>query len=195
MKLISVFLLGTFLATTLNAQGLLSEEDQIKSAVQAAPASERDGATVIGYNSKKEYAILRKGKGNLVCLANNPDSKSFSVACYHKDLDPFMARGRALKLLGKNTNQIEMIREAEAKSGVLKMPKHPSALYVLYGANANYDVATKKVINGNLRYVVYIPWATAASTGLPLSPYEPGGPWLMFPGTYKAHIMITPPSQ
>jgi len=41
--------------------------------------------------------------------------------------------------------------------------------------------------------VVYIPWATAASTGLPIKPAAPGMPWIMDPGTHRAHIMITPP--
>ena len=33
------------------------------------------------------------------------------------------------------------------------------------------------------------------SEDLPAQPTAPGAPWLMFPGTAGAHIMITPPSQ
>jgi hypothetical protein len=40
-------------------------------------------------------------------------------------------------------------------------------------------------------YVVYIPGATPESTGLPATP-GPNSPWLMFPGTPKAHIMFIP---
>ena len=40
-------------------------------------------------------------------------------------------------------------------------------------------------------YVVYIPFATAESTGLSATP-APGTPWIMFPGTPKAHIMFVP---
>jgi len=43
--------------------------------------------------------------------------------------------------------------------------------------------------------VVYIPWATAASTGLPIKPEAPGMPWIMDPGTHRAHIMINPISK
>ena len=32
-------------------------------------------------------------------FADNPKVEGISVACYHKDLDPFMARGRALRAL------------------------------------------------------------------------------------------------
>ena len=47
--------------------------------------------------------------------------------------------------------------------------------------------------SASLRWVVYIPYATAESTGLPLKPLVSGGPWIMFPDTYRAHIMISPP--
>jgi len=115
------------------------------------------------------------------------------TACYHKDLESFMARGRALKAEGKNRREIFAIREKEAKSGLLKMPNHPSALYILYGKNAVYDKNLKRVLHAHYRYVVYIPWATSASTGLPTRPQVQGGPWIMDPGTHKAHIMIVPP--
>jgi len=194
MHLKYILLSSLFLTISTNAQNFLSKEGQINSAVQAAPENERNNATVIGYNKQLNQIVLRKGTGNLICLANNPKSKSFSVACYQKDLDPLMARGRALRKLGKSMHEIETIRAAEAKSGKLILPKHPSTLYVLYGKDAKYDKITKKVINGHIRYVVYVPWATIKSTGLPSRPQVPGGPWLMRPGSYIAHIMITPPS-
>jgi hypothetical protein len=43
------------------------------------------------------------------------------------------------------------------------------------------------------RYVVYIPYATPDTTGIPLAPATPGGPWIMDAGTHRAHIMINPP--
>jgi len=43
------------------------------------------------------------------------------------------------------------------------------------------------------RYVIYIPYATPESTGIPLTPMVDGAPWIMNPGTHRAHIMINPP--
>jgi len=37
-----------------------------------------------------------------------------------------------------------------------------------------------------------MPFATAESTGLPERPVEPHHPWIMNPGTHRAHIMISP---
>jgi hypothetical protein len=170
-----------------------SVEVQIKTAVLAAPEDKRDGAMVYGYNSKGEFVVLRKGTNELVCLTDDPNSPGFNVSCYHKDLEPFMARGRALRAQGKSFQEIFDTREAEAKSGKLVMPKQPTNLQVFTAPAENYNPETGEVINGAFRSVVYIPWATAESTGLPLKPEAPGMPWIMDPGTHRAHIMITPP--
>lgn len=189
MKKIFALVLLTFIGYSTQAQtSIPSSEEQIKGAVLAAPADKRDGATVMGYNQKGEVVQLRKGTNELVCLADDPNQKGFSVSCYHRDLEPFMARGRELRKQGKSSDEIFETREQEAKSGKLKLPKQPTSLFV-------YSAEDDDKENGHLRYVVYIPWATAESTGLPLKP-EQGSvamPWIMHPGTHGAHIMITPP--
>jgi hypothetical protein len=184
----------TLMALSSPAQSVVpSAENQIKAAVLAAPADKRAGAAVYGYLPNKEFTLLRKGSNELICLADNPDQKGYSASCYHRDLDPFMARGRELKKQGKASQEIFDIREKEAKAGTLKLPKQPTSLFVFSAPDENYDPASGEVKGGSLRYVVYIPFATAESTGLPLKPEAPGMPWIMHPGTHGAHIMITPP--
>jgi hypothetical protein len=193
MKNLFFFLLAcVFLHNAKGQNRIPSVEEQIIASLQAAPENKRAQATVLGYDENGELITLKKGSNELICLADNPSDKTFSTACYHKDLEPFMARGRALKKIGKTTQERFDIRESEAKSGLLKMPNHPSTLYLLYGKDAQYDAKQEKVMNTHYRWVVYIPWATPESTGLPTSPMVPGGPWIMDPGTHKAHIMITP---
>ena len=189
-------ILALFLVTgwfSVKAQsGIPSGEVQIKAALLAAPADKRDGAMVLGYNQRGELVTLRKGSNELICLAEDPKQKGFSVACYHRDLEPFMARGRQLKQEGKAKKEIFDIREQEVKSGKLKMPKQPTSLFVFTASDDNYNLASGEVKDGYLRYVVYIPYATQESTGLPLKPDVPAMPWIMDPGTHAAHIMITP---
>src|SRR5688500_669680 len=148
-------------------------EIQIKTALLAAPPEKKDSATVYGYSEKKEFILLRKGFNELVCIADDPSEKGFSAACYHKDLEPFMQRGRDLRKEGKSGQQIFDLREKEVKSGTLKMPKMPTTLFVYTGTDSNYNRTSGEVAKGYLRYVVYIPYATAASTGLPLKPSVP----------------------
>jgi hypothetical protein len=166
---------------------------QIQTAVLAAPADKRQNSTVLGYDEKGKLVELRKGTNELICLADDPKVAGLNVASYHKNLEPFMKRGRDLKYSGKSAKEATDIRDEEVKSGKLLMPKQPLTLYVYTAKAENYDPITGNVKDGFLRYVIYIPYATAESTGLPTKPDVPGMPWLMDPGSHRAHIMITPP--
>ncbi len=170
---------------------ILPKEIQIKTAVLAAPEESRDGAKVYGYNEAGEMVVLREGTNNMICIADDPNFDGIQVACYSDKLEPFMARGRELKAEGKSEIEKRKIRAEEADSGQLKMPDSPSTLYVFSGSEENYDKETGELKDGKFRYVVYIPYATSESTGLPTKPEAPGMPWIMDPGTHRAHIMIS----
>jgi hypothetical protein len=192
MKIVILFFFATAVCF---GQNVPKADLQIKTAVLAAPVDLRENAMVYGYSEKGEFTVLRKGSNEMVCLADDPAQPGFSASCYHKDLDIFMARGRDLKKEGKTHQQIFDIREEEVKSGKLKMPKQPSSLYVYTTKEEKYNRETGEIQDGYLRYVIYIPFATAETTGLPLKPDAPGMPWIMDPGTHRAHIMITPPTK
>lgn len=179
LTLCSILLLISFRA---EAQ-IPDKETQIKAALLAAPAQLRADCAVLGYDQSGKLVMLKEGKNNMICLGDNPNKPGFDVACYHKDLDPFMARGRALAAQGKNPKEIFDIREKEVKSGELKMPSAPTTLYVFSG---------KTEQEAKYRWVVYIPFATSESTGLSTTPLAGGAPWLMDPGTHRAHIMLNP---
>lgn len=165
---------------------------QIKLALLAAPLEKRDSCTVYGYDANNQLVLLRLGSNELICLADNPDQPGFSVSCYFKDLEPFMQSGRDLRKKGLKDQELLDEREKEVETGKLKMPKDPSTLYAFSAKDEDVDYTTGEVKNGYLRYVIYIPYATAASTGLPEKPSAPGMPWIMNPGTSRAHIMINP---
>ena len=165
---------------------------QIKSALLAAPLEKRDSCAVYGYSADTQLVLLRKGTNELICLADDPKTTGFSVACYVSELEPFMQRGRELRKQGLKDQQLFDEREKEVKEGTLQMPKQPATLYVYSAKDPDFDHATGDVKNGYLRYVIYIPYATAASTGLPEKPSADGMPWIMNPGTHGSHIMINP---
>jgi len=166
-------------------------EAQIAQAVLAAPEDRRPGAAVLGFVGGK-VTVLRPGTNDLVCLADNPAAEGFSVACYHKDLDPFMARGRELTAQGITDDKVrDQTRYDEIKAGKLAMPKEPRMLYVMTAKS--YDATANKADGAYTRWVIYVPFATGESTGLATRPGGPGVPWLMDPGTGGAHIMVSPP--
>src|SRR4051812_18647696 len=169
---------------------ILPAAQQIDAAVSALPAELRADATVLGYaGAGTKLVELRKGKNGMICLASDPKSPQFHVACYHQSLEAFMARGRALRAAGTQGAQVDTVRFAEIQSGKLKMPTRPAALYTLTAPATSYDPATGKVANARPLYVVYMPFATSSTTGISSNP-KVGTPWLMFPGTPKAHIMF-----
>ena len=171
---------------------ITTDDDRIATALLAAPEASRDGARVIGYNAAGELVTLREGSNEFICLADDPNKDGFSAACYHRSLEPFMARGRELKARGRASKEVFATREEEVKSGKLSMGDMGSTLHVYYGPSTRYDAIAGRVEDAQYRYVVYMPFATAASTGLPESPIAPNHPWIMDPGTHTAHIMISP---
>jgi hypothetical protein len=170
----------------------LTDAQQIAAAVLPLPAEFRADASVLGHRvGGKELVTLRKGSGAFTCLANDPAGTRFHVACYHKSLEPFMARGRALRAGSVKDDDVDSTRFREIRKGTLAMPKQPAALYSLTGPVGSYDVATNTAPRARPLSVIYISGATTASTGLTATPSQ-GAPWIMYPGTPKAHIMLVP---
>ena len=176
------------LACSVQAQSPPEPETQVDAAVRAAPAPMRDAATVLGYDDNMELTTLREGDGTMVCLADDPAEETFHVACYHEALEPFMRRGRELRRQGRSGAAVDSIRRAEIEDGTLAYPDRPTALYNLSGPAGAYDAAADTVRDGSRLRVLYVPYETAETTGLPTKPE--GGPWLMAPGKPWAHVMI-----
>ena len=101
-----------------------------------------------------------------------------------------MARGRALRASGTTGTQVDTVRFAEVRSGKLKMPTTPASLYSLSGPKGDFDPATGTAPKSRALYVLYMPGATTATTGMSSVPGK--GPWIMYPGTPKAHMMLSP---
>ena len=182
----------TISTSNANLVEINTDEALIATALMAAPEASRAGSKVIRYNMSGEFVTLKEGTNEFTCLADDPKKEGFNAACYHNNLEPFMARGRALKAEGKSAQEIFDIREKESADGKLDMGGIGSTLHILYGPDAMYDPETNAVDGAIYRYVVYIPWSTSESTGLPEKPTAANHPWIMNPGTHRAHIMISP---
>jgi len=164
---------------------------QVAAAVLPLPEPMRAGATVLGYREAGKLVELRRGTNGMTCLADDPADSTFHVACYHESLEPFMARGRALRAEGVTGSQVDTVRFREIREGKLAMPAGPASLRSLSGRAGSWNPDSNTVREGRPLYVVYLPFATTESTGIPSVP-APNQPWLMFPGTPKAHIMFVP---
>jgi hypothetical protein len=161
---------------------------QMKAAVRAAPEGRREGATIMGYDAAGKFVTLRKGTNDIVCMADDPSAEGFEVSCHHDSLEPYFARGR--ELAAQKIQDRNAPRWKEIEAGTLKFPTKQATNYIMTGSG--FDAATGTIRDAYLRWVIYTPFATEESTGL-TTQGSVNAPWLMFPGTPGAHIMITPP--
>jgi hypothetical protein len=163
---------------------------QIATAVLALPENFRANATVMGWKTPGgKLEVLRPGTNGMNCLAQFAVEENFHISCYHEGMEPFMLRGRQLREEGVKGGQVDSVRFREVREGKLKVPAS-GALYQLFGGKTSWDPATNKLTDVRSLFVMYMPFATPESTGLSTAPRQ-DGPWLMFPGTPKAHIMIS----
>jgi hypothetical protein len=197
-RTVVTFIAAAFVAGSAHAQAaaaapaaasLPTVEQQIAAAVLAMPKELRDSATVMGYRTAGKLETLRKGSNGMICLALFAMQKEFHVACYQDGMEPFMARGRELLAQGVTGPQVDSVRFREVRAGKLKLPKQ-AMMYQLFGTDSSWNAATGKVTGAQELLVLYMPFATAATTGLSAVPSRTG-PWIMFPGTPKAHMMLS----
>lgn len=165
------------------AAPLGGQTGEIERAVLPLPEDERAGATVMTL-ADGVWTVAREGDGEFICLADDPADDRFHVACYHRSLEPYMARGRELRAEGVEGRESIRRRWTEIEAGTLEMPSHAALHQLVAEPGWDGDAATARRLT-----VIYVPFATAAELGLPAEG-SGGGPWLMFPGRPTAHIMI-----
>jgi hypothetical protein len=192
LRRIALGLAGLATLAALSATAQTTERPaswQIASAVLPLPDSMRAGAAVLGYADGK-LVRLRAGTNDMICLADNPTQKGFEASCYHKSLEPFMARGRALRRSGvTDRHAIDSLRLADVRAGRLRMPKGPALLASLFADDDSFDPSAGRPAKSSMLHVIYMPYATEASSGISATPAK-DRPWLMYGGKPWAHVMI-----
>lgn len=190
------FLLSLLVVPVLLIPSACAQPDPhvIAQALSAAPEDLAGEAAVYGYTDEGTLELVREGTNDLVCMADHPERPGFEASCYHRSLHPYVARGLELRAEGMDGMATVARRGEEIDAGQLEWPDHDATMYIRFGDDAVYDPETKTVENSRVRYVIYTPYATTATTGLPEQAMAPGAPWLMSAGTFRAHIMIVPPA-
>lgn len=161
---------------------------QIAEAVAPLARRFRSEATVMGYSPSGELTILQQGQNQFICLADDPNDRRFQVSCYHRDLEPFMKRGRELRALGKRGSERQQIRNTEIEAGIIPMPQRASV--ISYYGVGRINPSTGRPDSVTTLQVLYLPYATSEETGFPDRPSRTPNPYLMDPGTPRAHLMI-----
>ena len=152
----------------------------IDTALLAAPANLREGATVIKWKPDFTYDTLRKGTNRLVCFDRSgfPQQQPFSIECTSiANLDR-VAQNMKFEAAGDKAKTQTLLDAAE-KDGTRVKPEYGSVWYHVTGADREHT---------RTHMTIAVPGATTQSTGLPDSPRQ-GGVWIMNAGTTTAHLM------
>ncbi len=169
MRSAASILVAVFLLLPVTA---VAQEDAIKSAVGAAPASISDGAAVMDWSMNK----LRDGTNGWTCLPDDPDTPGYDPWCVN---DPW------LNFLHAYVNKTE---PTYTGIGIAYMLKGDTPV-------SNTDpYATEKttdddwVLDPGPHLMLLVPDRSVWDE-ISRDPYN-GGPWIMWPDTPYEHLMI-----
>lgn len=169
----------TVIAIAVFTTGALAQSPDIDTPLLAAPANQREGATVIKWKPDFTYDTLRKGTNRLVCYdrSGQPGQQPFSLECTSIGNLERVAQNMRFEAMG---DKRQAMLDAAEKDGTRVKPEFGSVFYNLGGADRE---------RARSHTTISVPGATAQSMGLPDNNKQ-GGAWIMNAGTSTAHIMI-----
>ncbi|MEM7504829.1 MAG: hypothetical protein AAF417_22555 [Pseudomonadota bacterium] len=165
-------------APSVHAQIAESDAELVTQAVLALPESMRAGATVVRF-AEGTQEILKPGGNGMFCQADDPDVAGIAIWCYPQSHDAYARRWYELAADGKSRSEVDEQIAAEIEADELEWP----------GAAVNYNLRGGSLDTAVPLTVVYVPFATGDELGV-TEDRQFNRPWLMYPGTAFAHIMI-----
>jgi hypothetical protein len=180
MKRLVLVVLGA-LAVSIPAWAQAPADAAIEKALLAAPAQQKNDATVVAFKPDYTYETVKKGTNNLVCFDRSglPGQQPFSVECTSlRNLDR-VAQNLKFEAEPDRTKRQAALDAAE-KDGSRVKPEYGSVWYRLQGKDKD---------TARMHMTVAVPGATTQSTGIPDNP-KLGGVWIMNAGTTTAHLMV-----
>jgi len=178
MKRIALFVL-VIMAVSISASAQ-APTDAIGTALLAAPANLRDGATVIKWNADFTYETLKKGTNRLVCYdkSGQPEQMPFMIEC--TSLGNLDRAAQNMKFeAGGDKAKTQALLDAAEKDGTRVKPEFGSVWYHFMGPDAQHT---------RTHMTIAVPGATTQSLGLPDNGKQ-GTVWIMNAGTTTAHLM------
>ncbi len=165
-------------ATGASAQTVVSDVELVEQAVLALPESLRAGAAVVRFvNGEQE--VLKPGDNGMFCQADDPDVAGVAIWCYPQSHDAYAKRWYELAAAGKSRSEVDAQIATEIEADELEWP----------GAAVNYNLRGGSLDTAVPLTVVYVPFAEGGQLGV-TEERQFNRPWLMYPGTAFAHIMI-----
>jgi hypothetical protein len=182
--LVLAFLLAPVAAPAQSDTSDQAVEEAVRSAVSAAPHSVTADATIVGSTmppseSAAGQGVLREGSNGWVCMPDNPDVPGDSPACVD---EPWRAFLEAF-LAGEEPPELDRIGISYMLRGDFPVSNTDPTATAPAPDNA-------WIADSGPHVMIVVPDPSTLE-GLPTSPGD--GPWVMWPDTPYAHIMIPVP--
>lgn len=152
--------------------------DAIALAISILPEELRADASVVRFEDG-EQVFLRKGVNGMFCRADDPDTPGVNVWCYPRAHDAYARRWYELAADSMSAGEVNDVIEQEIRDGELEWPM----------GVVNYNLRGPSLDNAVSTTVIYLPFATGETAGI-TETRSFFRPWLMYPGTAFAHIMM-----
>ena len=178
MRRVMAVLLGSVVMVSTLAQ---AQVDPYAYIVAAAPANQREGATVLKWKSDFTYDVLKKGTNSFICYDQSgyPLQQPYSIECTTIGNLERVAQNFKFESSGDRATRQKLVDDAE-KNGTRVKPVYGSMWFHAYGTDKDHILH---------HMTVALPGATSATIGLPESAAG-GGAWIMNAGTTTAHMMV-----
>ena len=154
MKRIAMFVLGVMVVSI--SAWAQAPDAAVETALLAAPANLRDGATVIKWKSDFTYDTLKKGTNRLVCYDRSgfPEQQPFSIECTSITNLDRVAQNLKFEAIGDKVKTQAMLDAAE-KDGTRVKPEYGSVWYHMLGPDREH---------ARMHMTIAVPGATTQST-------------------------------
>ena len=160
------------------AQTSAENSELVQQALLALPERLRESAAVVRFEDGNQVT-LRPGTNGMYCQADDPEVAGIAVWCYPASHDAYARRWYELAATGKSRTEVDAEIAAEIEAGELEWPE----------VAVNYNLRGGSLDTAVPLTVVYVPFATGDKLGI-TEERQFNRPWLMYPGTAFAHIMI-----
>lgn len=182
--LVLTFLLAPVAASAQSETSDQAVEEAVRSAMSAAPPSVTANATIVGSTmppseSATERGILREGSNGWVCMPDNPNVPGDSPACVDEPWREFLEAF----LAGEEPPELDRI-------GISYMLRGDFPVSNTDPTAAAPTPDNDWIADSGPHVMIVVPDPSILE-GLPTSPGD--GPWVMWPDTPYAHIMVPVP--
>src|SRR3982750_553002 len=119
--------------------GVFAQSPDIDTALLAAPANQREGATVIKWKADGTYDTLKKGTNKLVCYdrTGDPGAQPFAVQCTSLANLDRVAQNRKYEAIADKAERQKAIDAAEA-GGTRVKPEYGSVFISMNGPDKEH---------------------------------------------------------